>query len=1098
LTVVLCGAILSGVIVAAPAPAAPPAPAWNVRSVAVPTNFAPGDKSGKNFYEVMLTNVGGAVTDGSPITVTDTLPAGLTVKDIDLELPASGGNGFSDFASSICKTEKAGEVSTVTCKIEEGLPGAIEPAWLWPSEQLRLVIKVAIPASASGALENSAQLEGGGGLPASVISENEASKDPAPAGLSEFNAELTGPDGAQVTAAASHPYQYTTSFAVNTERTPAGSVAEFVPAEGDLKDVEVVLPPGLIGNPTSVGRCTPQQFNAINGVSLGGVNLFQNECPDDSAVGLVVVQQLEGIGGVVSLPLYDLAPPQGMPAQLGFQYAGAPFYIDTKLRSDSDYGVTAYLPNLTEAKRVTATSVTIWGTPADPSHDRLRGSCLSTQRPFSVGICPAGLPSTQPFFRLPTACAGPLATTMSFNTWPNPATFLSSTDTDPALVGCNQPDFRPTIEARPTTNVADAPSGLHFDLHVPQSQDPEGLGEADLRDTSVTLPAGLLVNPASAGGLAGCSAAQIGLSTAVGEAPAHFSAEPPNCPDASKIGTVEVETPLVDHPLPGAVYLARQGENPFGSLLAIYVTVSDPRTGVVVKLPAKVSPDPLSGQLTTTVQGSPQVPFEDFELDFFGGARGPLRTPATCGTHTTTTSLVPWTSPEGATATPSDSFETTTAPTGGACPTTAAGQPHGPSFDAGTVDPLAGAYSPFLLRLKREDGSQEINGLDVSLPKGLLAKLAGLSECSEAQIAAARAREVPGQGAAEQASPSCPASSRLGTVTVGAGSGAAPIHVQGAAYLAGPYKGAPLSMAILTPAVAGPFDLGTVVVRAALYVDPETALVTVKSDPIPQILQGIPLDVRSIAVSVDRPGFTLNPTSCDPMAISAQAASVQGQIASLSSRFQVGGCKALPFGPKLSLRLRGGTARSAHPALTATLRLPPGGANIAAAQVALPHSEFLEQAHIRTICTRVQFAADACPAGAVYGRATLSTPLLDEPLAGPVYLRSSSHPLPDLVIDLRGRLHVAVVGRIDSVHGGIRSSFEGLPDAPFSKFVLQMRGGKKGLLVNSRNLCRSVNKAKVSFRGQNGRAVTSRTVLDNGCATKDKQEKQKRRSRQSP
>ncbi len=1085
-------AILAACALASSAQAATPAPAWSVRSVAVPTNFEPGDKSGKSFYEVMVANDGGALTDGTPITITDTLPAGLTVKGVELELLATTGSGSADFAPSICKTEKAGEISTVTCKIEEGLPTAIEPARVWPSEQLRLVIKVAIPASASGLLENSAQVEGGGGLAASTVSDNEASEEPAAAGLSEFNAELSGPDGAPVTAAASHPFQFTTSFAVNTERTPLGSAAEIVPAEGDLKDIEVALPAGLIGNPTAVERCTAQQFNTSNGVSKPGVNLFQNECPDGSAVGLVVIQQLEGNGGVIPVPLYNLIPPKGMPAQLGFQFTAAPFYINTRLRSDGDYGVTAYLTDLTEAKRATATSVTIWGTPADQSHDRLRGRCLSSKRAFSVGICPANLVRTQPFFRLPSSCAFEMSTTMSFNTWLNPATFFSSTDTEPAPVGCDQPDFGPTIEARPTTDVADAPSGLHFNLHLPQAanEDPEGLAEADLRATTVTLPEGLLVNPASADGLAGCSAVQIGLSTPVGQLPPRFSAAPPSCPDASKIGTVEVDTPLVDHPLPGAVYLARQSENPFGSLLAIYVTVSDPRTGVVVKLPARVSPDPQSGQLTTTVPESPQLPFEDFKLDFFDGARAPLRTPQTCGGFTTTTSLTPWSAPQsGVPATPSASFAISSAPGGGGCASSKGALPNNPSFEAGTQSPIAGAYSPFLLRLARQDGTQELKGLDVEMPAGLTAKLAGLQECSEAQIAQARARAKPGEGASEKASPSCPASSRLGSVIVGAGAGPSPIYVGGDAYLAGPYKGAPLSMAIITPAVAGPFDLGAVTVRAALHVDPETAKVSVKSDPIPTILEGIPLDVRSIAVKVDRDQFTLNPTSCEEKALTAEALSTQEQVASLSNRFQVGNCRELGFKPKLSLRLKGGTKRGDNPAFTATLKMPLRGANIARAQVALPRSVFLDQAHIRTICTRVQFAAEACPKGAVYGYAKAWTPLLDQPLEGPVYLRSSNNKLPDLVADLNGRLQVVLHGKTDSIRGGIRNTFEGVPDAPASKFVLSLKGGKRGLLVNSRDLCGSTQRARALFEAHNGKALSLKPVLENSC----RQRKDKRR-----
>ncbi len=1081
----LLATMLLGMAIATPARAATPAPSWSIHGVAAPTNFAPGESSGVDLYEVTVANNGAEVTDSSEITISDTLPAGLTVKSV--ELPLRIGSDTKEFAEEACETETVSGVSTVTCTITEALP-AKEPAKLYPAEQLRMVIRVAVPPTAAGTLENRVEVQGGGAEPASLTSHNQASAEPAPPGFQEFHAELTGVDGKPLGQAGGHPFQYTTSFAINTEIAPPGAASPLAPARGDIKDIEVALPPGLIGNPTATARCTAQQFNTIHGFILPeGVNLFQNSCPDGSVVGMIVVQQIEGVGGVVPQPIYNLVPPKGMPAQLGFQIVGVPFYIDTELRSDSDYGVSARLRNTSEAKRVTAASVSIWGTPAAAVHDRLRGNCLNSIGGFfSIGNCPSGIVDPGPFFRLPTSCASALDTTMTFNLWNDPLDFQTAVSGEPAPSGCEQVDFSPTIEARPTTNVADSPSGLHFNLHIPQNQDVDGLGEADLKDATVTLPEGLLVNPASADGLAGCSLAQIGYQGVEGGRPS-FSAAPANCPDAAKIGTVEVDTPLLEEPLPGGVYLARQSENPFNSLFALYIVVADPQSGVVVKLPGEITPNPQTGQLTTTVLQGPQLPFEDFKLDFFQGARAPLRTPPICATHTTTTDLRPWSAPEsGPDATPSDSFAIAAAPGGGSCPTTRAGLPNAPSFEAGTAGPLAGAYSPFLLRLRREDGSQELTGLNVSLPAGLTAKLAGVGECSEAQLAQATSRQAPGQGAAELASPSCPPSSRLGSVTVGAGAGPAPFHVTGDAYLAGPYKGAPLSMAIVTPAVAGPFDLGSVVVRAGLYVDRETAKVTVKSDPIPSILQGIPLDVRSIAVRIDRNQFTLNPTSCDPAALTAEAISSQGGVALLSNRFQVGGCSNLSFKPKLSLKLKGGIARGAHPALSATLTMPPGGANVSFAQVSLPHSEFLDTTHIRTICTRVQFAANSCPAGAIYGTAKALTPLLDKPLEGPVYLRSSSNPLPDVVADLEGQVDVALVGRVSSVGGGTRTTFEGVPDAPVTKFTLNMRGAKKGLFVNSRNLCAAPSRAEVDFTSQSGKAVHLRPLLENGCKKKGK------------
>jgi hypothetical protein len=1093
LKILLATALLA--LGATPASAAgPPQPAWSIQSLATPTNFEPGEESGLDTYQVFITNSGGKVTDLSDITIVDTLPAGLGVKSVELRGPRL--SSF-DLGADACDTEVAGAVSTVTCKVtnallppEPPIPAG-EPAKLHPGDQLSLVIRVIVPPSAAGTLANEVEVEGGGAEAASLTSHNQAGFGDAPAGFEEFHATLTGPDGLSASGADSHPYQYTTSFGINMALAPEGAVTPVVPAEGDVKDIEVTLPPGLVGNPTALPRCSAQQFTTTHGVSPNpGENFSVNECPEAATVGLAQIQQLEGKPSALRSPLYNLVPPKGMPAQLGFMVGGIfPIYIKTKVRSDGDYGITAYLANTTEAQRVSAARVTVWGNPADASHDPLRGSCV-----VMGGNCPANLPSVRPFLRLPSSCEHALPTTMGFDTWLTPGNFLRSTETEAPPTACGLPPFAPTIEANPTTNVADAPSGLHVDLHLPQAEneDPEGLGHADLKDATVTLPPGFVVNPSSADGQGACSLDEIGYQ-GIKEGRHGFSTEPAQCPDASKLGTVQVHTPLLDHPLPGAVYLARQNENPFESLIAIYIAIHDPETGVVVKLAGEVTPDPATGQLSTTVTQNPQVPFEDFTFDFFEGARAPLRTPQTCETHTTNTSMVPWTSPEGATAFPSDSFTLTQAPGGGTCATSKSQLPNAPSLEAGTADPLAGAYSPFLLRLKREDGSQEIKGLNVNLPAGLTAKLAGTQECSEAAIAQAKAREAPGQGALEQASPSCPPSSQLGTVTVGAGAGPSPFYAQGKAYLAGPYKGAPLSMVIITPAVAGPFDLGTVVVRAALQVDPESAKVKVVSDPIPTILQGIPLDVRSIAVKIDRSGFTLNPTSCEVMAITAEAISTENQTANLNNRFQVGGCQNLGFRPKLSFKLRGDTKRGGHPALTATLTYPSKGAysNIARAQVALPHSEFLAQAHIRTICTRVQFAANTCPKGSIYGKAKAITPLLDKPLEGPVYLRSSSNPLPDLVADLGGQIHVALVGRVDSVNGGIRNSFEAVPDAPVSKFTLSLPSGRKSLLENSTNICRGKHKATATFTAHNGRVLVLKPELKAKCKAKSRKAKSK-------
>ena len=444
---------------------------------------------------------------------------------------------------------------------------------------------------------------------------------------------------------------------------------------------------------------------------------------------------------------------------------------------------------------------------------------------------------------------------------------------------------------------------------------------------------------------------------------------------------------------------------------------------------------------------------------------------------------MPWGSPGVPDADKTASFNVTAAPNGASCPSSAGARPFAPAISAGAESNRAGKASPFTLRLTREDGEQELSTVDVTTPPGFTAKLAGVPYCSDAAIASAASKS----GASEQSNPSCPSASQVGTITAGAGPGTNPYYVGGKAYLAGPYKNAPLSFAFITPAVAGPFDLGNVVVRAAAYVDPETAQVTVKTDPLPQIIDGVPLRLRSITARIDRPNFTLNPTNCTPMTVNATVGSANGASAHPSQSFQVGSCKDLGFKPALKLSLKGDTKRSGHPALKAVLNYPKGNyANVAKAVVSLPHSEFLAQNHIKTICTRVQFAAGSgngseCPKGSIYGYATATTPLLDAPLSGPLYLRSSSHPLPDLVAALHGQIDVDLVGRIDSKNGGIRTTFDSVPDAPVSKFVLTMQGGKKGLLENSKNLCSSVNKADVRFTAQNGMVSNSTPKLTNSC-----------------
>jgi hypothetical protein len=649
--------------------------------------------------------------------------------------------------------------------------------------------------------------------------------------------------------------------------------------------------------------------------------------------------------------------------------------------------------------------------------------------------------------------------------------------------------FAPSIASQATNDRADNPSGLEFDLHQPQNLGYEGRATANLKDAEVALPGGVVVNPSSANGLEVCTEGQIGREPDAG-GELRFSEEPQTCPSKAKIGTVEVSTPLLDHPLPGSVFVAKPYENPFGSLLAIYVAVEDEESGVVSKLAGRVTPDPLTGQLTATFTENPELPIEDIKLDTFGGEGASLKTGLTCGEYTTTTSLVPWSTPEGATVHPSDTFNTSVAASGsGSCPTSEGGAPFEPRFVAGTANPTGGAFSPFSLSLARQDGEQHITSIDTTLPVGLLGKLAGISYCSEAQIAAARAREVPQQGTAEKASPSCPSSTEVGTVTVGAGAGSSPYYVQGHAYLAGPYKGAPLSLVIIAPAVAGPFDLGSVVTRVALNVEEFSSEIHAVSDPLPTILDGIPLDLRSISVNVNRPNFILNPTSCREKQITGSVGSQAGASHPLLNRFQATGCSNLGFKPTVKLSLAGGTGRAGHPALKAVVTYPSQGAyaNIARAQVSLPHSEFLDQGNLNKVCTRPQLKSQTCPATSIYGRVKAWTPLLEKPLEGPVYLGVGfGDKLPDIVTELNGQIRVLLKGKVDTdAEHGIRNTFESVPDAPVSRFELRLKGGKKyGLLENSENICRKPQRALSRFSAQNGLVNVEAVPISNSCGKK--------------
>jgi hypothetical protein len=914
------------------------------------------------------------------------------------------------------------------------------------------------------------------------------------------------------------PFQAATAFKFELTRIGEGSEG-LINAGGLPRDIVVQLPPGFLGNPLATPRCSITAFRA------------DRYCPNDTAVGIVDLPVfVRGSGGLnynYREPVYNMAPGRGEPALFAFHiYAPAVnVFIHVHLDPARNYALTATVPQITAEGWTRSSDLALWGVPADAAHDAWRGfggqgtgrvgpGCVETFTGASFGSCPSDAQPARAFLSNPADCDGrPVVTRIAIDSWTEPGrldpegepdlsdpAWKTDTAIAPPVEGCDKlrfggPEAPVSLDMRPASGAAATPSAYTATLKLPYNENTVGLtsygdespvlANPTLRDTTVTLPEGVVVNPSSANGLAACSSAQIGLATAPGTVPIRFDGKPAQCPDASKIGTLEVHSPLIDHPLEGAVYLAAQDDNPFHSLLAIYLAVEDPQTGIIVKLAGRVTPDPGTGQLGATFTENPQLPFTELKLSFFGGPHASLTNPATCGTYAITSTLTPWSAPQTPAVISKSAFEVTSGPNGGACAASVDRQPNSPSFEAGTVSPFAGTYSPFVLHLRREDGSQQLKGLDLTLPPGLTGRLAGVPYCSEQALALAATRD----GRYEGAHPDCPSASQVGTVDVAAGAGPDPFHARGTAYLAGPYKGAPLSIAIVTPAVAGPFDLGTVVVRTALYVDPETARITARSDPLPTILQGIPLDIRQVDLRLDRPGgFTVNPTSCEAMSITGQATSVTGAVAPLSNSFQVGGCKGLEFKPRLKIQLNGATRRVGHPALTAVLTARSGEANIGRAQVNLPHGEFLDQGNLNKTCTRPVLLAGNCPKSSVYGHAKAWTPLLEEPLEGNVYLVGGyGYKLPALVAELNGQVKILLVGKVDSgKNKGIRNTFEVVPDAPVSRFELSMKGGKRyGLLENSENLCRASRakrRAIVRFTGQNGAVDHYKPVVRNQCA----------------
>ncbi len=884
-------------------------------------------------------------------------------------------------------------------------------------------------------------------------------------GAAGFEADVYAEGGQPAVQAGSHPVDLT--FDVDLQPSGSGPFTD-----GNLRDLSFEMPPGLIENPTAVDICSQLEFHTPRTSEFEESHSGES-CKERSQVGIATVRSSFGGGLTRTFGVFNLSPPPGVPSELGLNPYGSPIIFTPSLRqAEGEYGITLTTKNVPQLVDVSGITLTIWGTPWSILHNDQRGKCLNALEPeFGWAKCSIGRPLTNPaasYLTLPTTCEQPLRFSATAESWQLSEEATREVER-PALEGCEELDFEP----KPLTQLSDprasSPSGYRFDIGVDTLgvTRPERLAPSPVRKAVVSLPNGVTINPSVGAGLGVCTPTQYAAETPT---------SPPGagCPNESKIGEFRVRSPIISGAIEGAIFLAAPFQNPFGGLLAVYLVAKSIDRGILVKVAGELKADPGTGRLTATFDKLPQLPYSELSIRFREGQRSPLATPAACGTFSTEADFTPWRD-SSLVRHASLPASIVTGADGGPCPSGLA--PFAPQAKSGMLNSNAGSYTPFYLHLTRRDTEQEIVSYSAQLPPGLLGKIAGIPYCPDAAIEAAGQRS----GVEERDHPSCPAASLIGHTHSGYGVGSVLAYAPGNLYLAGPYRGSSFSVVAINSALVGPFDLGTVIVRSAIRIDPRTAQASIDAtgtDPIPHIVDGIPIHLRDVRASIDRPNVTLNPTSCAPFSI-VSALNGAGQrfadrgddtLATATAPFQAFNCSALRFKPRISLRLRGGTRRGDYPSLRVVVRPRPGNANIASSQVTLPSSLFLDQGHIETICTKAQFAAKNCPPGSVYGHVRAFTPLLEKPMEGPAYLRSSDNTLPDLVFALRGQgIEIDLAGRIDAVKGGIRGTFPTIPDAPVSRFVLRMNAGKRGLLVNAENICRKPQLATARFVGHANR-----------------------------
>lgn len=1033
-------------------------PALSIKAVAGPTIFAPAFKENAeltNDYTVTVTNTGSVPTSG-PIAIGDELPSGLSATSIFGILDGEEGE-----VSAAC------DLASVTCTYSHVLA---------PDQRIVVVVAVHVPSGMSGKVTDSALVSGGGApsAAANVVTPigSEAESNAVPFGLASLTAETTGPNGLPDEQAGDHPYESTVTFSLNTVVPPAG---ERYKSPQIMKDVVVDLPPGFVGDPNAVEKC-PQY------------EVLDETCPATAQIGWAKLllfgrQESESINRE-SYPIYNVVPPKGYPAEFVIDIRTlstlVPLYAS--VTPESNYGVRLITPDISEIGSPTDVAATFFGTPAtNPSvHNAYRTHVLG------------GTPTA--FLDDPVDCSTKAQqTTVYVDSWQNPASWLASGQPDladprwasksttifPSLTGCELLQFNPSLTVTPDTSRADEPAGTTVTVHVPQApQQFPATVTPEFRDTTVTLPSGLSLDPSAGDGLEGCGDAQIDLSTY----------GPGSCPAGSQIGTVKVATPLLSEPLEGQVFLGTPHCNPCtdadaadGNMYRIFLQFSG--SGVVVKLEGRIFANPTTGQLTATFKELPQLPVSEVQLHFNGGLRAGLATPQACGTFTSTADITPYSTPITPDATPFSQFDVDWNGDGEACPGT---WPFHPEFEAGTSNPNAGQLSPLTVTFNREDREQDLSQIKVTTPPGLLGSLSGIPLCGEPQADLG----------------TCAAASQIGEMTVAAGAGSHPYYQKGQVYLTGPYDGAPFGLSIVVPTHAGPFNLGDVVVRARIDIDPSTAALTVTTDPLPQILDGIPLRLRKANVTINRPGFIFNPTDCAQLHITATVSGSQGAQAQESAPFAVAGCAGLSFGPKFSVAVSGRSSRADGTSLDAKLTFPAGPqSNIAHVKVELPKQLPSRLETLRKACTAAQFEANpaGCPAASVVGATEAVTPILPVPLRGPVYFVShGGEAWPNLVAVLQGYgVRVDLVGNTFISSAGITSTtFTNVPDVPVSSFELFLPAGPYSALTGLGSLCKEKLSMPALFTAQDGAQLKQKTPVSvTGCAKAKKSKRSKRTGR---